>query len=194
MFYSMILSYFTVVVCFLFFFYPFLVGRSGFFFVFFFYLLCSILFYPSMKFLSLSKLYLRHSSLSTLYFLLGLSYQHTWFKYMHNPEYLYLELCHFILTQICIFKCLSYTSSWICYRFLKTHQVQHWASPDSKESACNAGYLGLIPGLGRSPGEGHGNPLQYSCLENPMDRKSWWATVHGVEKSQAWLSDQHIHA
>ena len=51
-----------------------------------------------------------------------------------------------------------------------------------KESACNAGDLGSIPGLGRSPGEGNGNPLQYSCLENPMDRGAWWATVHGVAR------------
>ena len=50
-------------------------------------------------------------------------------------------------------------------------------------SACNVGDLGLIPGLGRSPGEGNGNPLQYSCLENPMDGGAWWATVHGVAKS-----------
>ena len=49
---------------------------------------------------------------------------------------------------------------------------------DSKESSCNAGDLGLIPGLGRSPGGGRGNPLQYSCLETPMDRGAWWATVH----------------
>ena len=49
-----------------------------------------------------------------------------------------------------------------------------------KESACNAGDLGVISGLGRSPGEGHGNPVQYSGLENPMDRGAWWATVHGV--------------
>ena len=54
---------------------------------------------------------------------------------------------------------------------------------DSKESTCNAGDLGLIPGLGRYPGEGNGNPLQYSCLENPMDRVACWATVHGVSKS-----------
>ena len=47
-----------------------------------------------------------------------------------------------------------------------------------KESACNVGDLGLIPGSGRSPGEGNGNPLQYSCLENPMDGGAWWATVH----------------
>ena len=56
-------------------------------------------------------------------------------------------------------------------------------------SASNAGDLGSIPGLGRSLGEGNGNPLQYSCLENPMDRGAWWATVHGVAKSQTQLSD-----
>ena len=58
-----------------------------------------------------------------------------------------------------------------------------WGFPCSsvgKESTCNAGYLGLIPGLGRSPGEGNGNRLQYSCLENRMDKEAWQATVHGV--------------
>ena len=60
---------------------------------------------------------------------------------------------------------------------------------DSKASACNAGDLGLIPGLGRSPGEGNGSPLQYSCLENFMDWAAWWATVHGVTNSQTRLSD-----
>ena len=54
--------------------------------------------------------------------------------------------------------------------------------PDSKESAYNAGNVGSNPGLRRSPGGGHGNPLQYSCLENPMDGGAWWATVHGVAK------------
>ena len=58
-----------------------------------------------------------------------------------------------------------------------------------KVSAFNAGDLGLIPGLGRSPGEGNGNPLQNSCLENPMDREAWWATVHGVAESWTQLSD-----
>ena len=58
-----------------------------------------------------------------------------------------------------------------------------------KVSASNVGDLGLIPGLGRSPGEGNGNPAQYSCLENPIDRGAWWATVHGVAKSQTRLSD-----
>ena len=52
-----------------------------------------------------------------------------------------------------------------------------------KESTCNTGDAGSIPGWGRSPGEGNGNTLQYSCLENPMDRGAWWATVHGVTKS-----------
>ena len=60
---------------------------------------------------------------------------------------------------------------------------------DGKESSCNAGDLGLIPLLGRSPGGGHSNPLRYSCLENPMDRGAWWATVHEVTKSRTWLSD-----
>ena len=54
---------------------------------------------------------------------------------------------------------------------------------DSKESACNAEDLGSVPGSGRSPGEGNGNPFQDSCLGNPMDRRAWWATVHGVAKS-----------
>ena len=60
---------------------------------------------------------------------------------------------------------------------------------DGKESACNAGDPDSIPGLGRSPGEGNGNPLQYSCLENPMDGGAWLATVHGVAKSWTQLSD-----
>ena len=62
-------------------------------------------------------------------------------------------------------------------------------SSAGKESTCNAGDLGSIPGLGRSPGGGQGNPLQYSCLENPMDRGAWWATVRGVTKSQTRLSN-----
>ena len=55
---------------------------------------------------------------------------------------------------------------------------------DSKEFACNAGDPGSFHGSGRSPGEGNGNPLQYSCLESSMDRGAWWATVHGVPKSR----------
>jgi len=67
-----------------------------------------------------------------------------------------------------------------------------WGFPwglDDKESACNAGDPCSIPGLGRSPGEGNGNPLQFSSLENSIDRGAWWATVHGVAESWTQLSD-----
>ena len=63
----------------------------------------------------------------------------------------------------------------------------HYGS-DGKEFACSAGDLGSIPGLGRSPGGKHGNPLQYSCLESPMDRGAWRAAVHGVARNQKRLS------
>ena len=63
------------------------------------------------------------------------------------------------------------------------HQELPWWF-SGKEFACNAGDLGSIPGLGRSPGEGNDNPFQYSCLENSMDRGAWQARVHGVAKSQ----------
>ena len=69
--------------------------------------------------------------------------------------------------------------------------------PVDKESTCNSGEAGdmaSIPGPERSPGGGHGNPLQYSCLENPMDRGAWWATVHSVEKSWIWLKRWGTHA
>ena len=72
-----------------------------------------------------------------------------------------------------------------------------WGFPGGSEvkaSACNAGDLGSIPGLGRSPGEGSGNPLQYSCLENPMDRGAWRATAHGVTKSRTRLSLSVTHS
>ena len=67
-----------------------------------------------------------------------------------------------------------------------------------KNVPANAGDMGLIPGSGRSPGEGNGNPLQYSCLENLMDRGAWWATVHEVTKSRtrlnAFILTFHFHA
>ena len=68
-----------------------------------------------------------------------------------------------------------------------------WLS--SKESACNAGDTGdegLIPGLGRSPGGGHGNPLQYSCPGNPMDRGAWRAIVHGVAVRHDLVTEQYV--
>ena len=60
---------------------------------------------------------------------------------------------------------------------------------DGIESACNEGDLGLIPGLGRSPGEGNGYLLQYSCLEHPIDKGAWWATLYQVTRSQILLSN-----
>ena len=69
------------------------------------------------------------------------------------------------------------------------HSLGFPHSSVGKESACNAGDPGSVPGLGRSPGEGNGNPLQYPCLENPRDRGAWRAIVHGVAKSQTRLSD-----
>ena len=67
-------------------------------------------------------------------------------------------------------------------------------SSNSKESACNAGDPHSIPGPGRSSEEGNGNPRQYSCLENPMDRRAWWDTVYGVTKSWTHLKRLSIHA
>ena len=70
--------------------------------------------------------------------------------------------------------------------------IQLWGFPggsDGKESVCNAGHLGSIPGLGRSLGEGNGNPLQSSCLGNLLDRGAWQATAHEVTNSQTRLSD-----
>ena len=79
--------------------------------------------------------------------------------------------------------------SW-CWEFCYSQSIRGFlGGSDGKESAYNAGDLSPIPGSGRSPREGSGNPLQYSCLENPMDRGAWWATVHGVAKSQTRLNN-----
>ena len=77
----------------------------------------------------------------------------------------------------------------LCYKFSWASQV----SQKIKNLPCNARDLSLIPGLGRCPGEGNGNPLQNSCLENSMDREAWQAKAHEVTKSWTRLSDRHIH-
>ena len=74
------------------------------------------------------------------------------------------------------------------WKFGRHSAVGFPAGSAGKESACNVGDLSLIPGSERSPGEGIGHPLQYSCPENPMDRGDWWATVHGVAKTYIQLS------
>ena len=81
----------------------------------------------------------------------------------------------------------------LCPQWTDTVRKREWsgfsAGSGGEESPCNAGDLSSIPGLGRSPGEGKGYPLQYSCLENPLEGGAWWAIVHGVPKSQTRLSD-----
>ena len=67
-------------------------------------------------------------------------------------------------------------------QYSENEYTNQWLS-GKKKSTCQSGDAGLIPGSGRFPGEGNGNPLQYSSLENPMDRGAWWAIVHGVAKS-----------
>ena len=74
------------------------------------------------------------------------------------------------------------------YKVLSTIILGFPGGSDSKKSACNAGDLGSTPELGRSPGEANSNPLQYSCLENPMDRGAWWTTVHGVAVGHNWAT------
>ena len=90
--------------------------------------------------------------------------------------------------------CLSIYTYMCVYAFLHIY-MGFPGSSAGKESTCNAGDPGSTPGLGRFPRGGHRNPLQYSCLENSMDRGAWKATVHGVAKSQMAerLSTQHTH-
>ena len=72
---------------------------------------------------------------------------------------------------------------------IESYCVDFPGRPVVNNFPCNEGDTGSIPVLGRSPGEGNGNPFQYSCLENVMDRGAWWSAVHGVAKSRARLSD-----
>ena len=100
-------------------------------------------------------------------------------------------LSHFTSFIPCIFSLLSAPSggsnrNWWGYR---------GGGSDAKESACSVGGLGLIPGSGRSPGEGNGNPLQYSCLENSMGRGAWQVTVHGVARVRhKWATNTNTGA
>ena len=75
----------------------------------------------------------------------------------------------------------------VCVKYVKYDGFP--GGSDGKESACSAGEPGMIPGSGRSPGEGNGYPLQYYCLEGSVDRKALWAAIHGVRKRQTQLSD-----
>ena len=88
-------------------------------------------------------------------------------------------------------RCGGYGKRWLKIRKMWDNQQFSCfcGGSEVKASACNVGDLGSIPGSRRYPGEGNGNPLQYSFLENPMDGGAWWATVHGVAKSRTRLSD-----
>ena len=99
--------------------------------------------------------------------------------YIRVPQLIYLRTN---LTVIVISQYISISNHHILYLNLHNVMCPRWFS--GKESACQAGDASSIPGSGRSPGEGNGNLLQYSCLGNPVDRGTWKATVHGVAKSQ----------
>ena len=102
-------------------------------------------------------------------------------EFSNHDSYLKLKLIILYLCY-CFQKFQQKTDAHLSKRIWSQFQYCLRVSSDSKESACNAGDSSLIPGLGRSPGEGNGNPLQYSCLENSMDRGAWQAIVHGVAR------------
>ena len=86
-------------------------------------------------------------------------------------------------------KCQTWLRDWTTTLHIVPYMYNFPSGSDGKEFVCNAGDLSSIPGSGRLPGEGNGNPLQYSCLGNLMDKGVWQATAHGVARSQTWLSD-----
>ena len=106
----------------------------------------------------------------------------------------HLILCHpLLLKRLCkefLFVLLAFLEYLLLFTSCLSMMVGFPGGSDGKESACNAGDPGSIPGSGRSPGGGNGNPLQYSCLGNPMDRGAWHATVQGVAKNLTQLSRQ----
>ena len=94
---------------------------------------------------------------------------------------------------ICIYICVYFNINMHIHTYIHIYGASQ-VSLVVKNQAANAGDLrdmGSIPGSGRSPEGGHGNPLQYTCLENPMDRGAWWGTARGVAKGWTWLSDGH---
>ena len=118
-------------------------------------------------------------------------------RHVHTHKHTHTTMC---LPSSCC-SITGFTQTWLefqltqffLFRLIIKHALWVWwcfsGGSDGRVSVCNAGDLGLIRGSGRSPGEGNGNLLQYSCLENPMGGGAWWATVHGVAKSRTQLSD-----
>ena len=101
-----------------------------------------------------------------------------------------LEHVRMVGSRITVERNQKSRSFYCCYKSIRSwFQMGFPSGSDGKASAHNTGGPDSMPGSRKSPGEGNGNPLQYSCLGNPMDRGTWWATVHGVSKSQTRLSD-----
>ena len=101
----------------------------------------------------------------------------------------FLEKCLFRFSAHFLIGCLILHCIGCSYVLEINPLLGFLGGSDGKEYACDAGDPGSVLGLGRSPGKGNSNPLQYSCLENLMDGGAWWAAVHGVAKSQTQLSD-----
>ena len=104
-----------------------------------------------------------------------------------------LKIQSVVVSKFFISQILNFRKSPILKSNINTLFEYSWGFPGGsvvKNPPSNEGDVGSIPELGRSPGGGHGNPLQYSCLENPMDMGAQWATVQGVTKSQTWLSNR----
>ena len=99
--------------------------------------------------------------------------------HMYTPSFFLIE--HYI--HVCVCMCIYVCIYIYIYIYIYIHGLTCWLRQE--RSTCNVGDLGSIPRLGRSPGGGHGNSLQYFCLKNPLDGRAWWATVHGVAKS--WM-------
>ena len=116
---------------------------------------------------------------------------------VHRDELSYLQQwthsSRVVILESGVLRALPKTNKTVWLFRFSTAYLQLPCSSDSKEFACNAGDPGSIPGQGRSSGEGNGNPLHYSFLENPMDRGPWRAIVSGVTKSWTQLSDQHYY-
>ena len=106
-----------------------------------------------------------------------------------NPYFLRVSCTAggFLTAERCFFLLFCIVATRSFYLFIYCHVCGFPGDAVVKNLPARAGDTGLIPGSGRSLGVGNGNPLQYSCLENSMDREAWWATVHGVEKSQIQL-------